>query len=100
MNIEEQGKEFATSLCDLVTASGVHTQLDTIEDAFLSGCYFGAVQGYKKGVNTAVPSTIEFLPVIFNKIAASDFNMNINWKKEYMDLVLTECYDVPKENIT
>lgn len=94
MILEEQGKEFASSLCDTVEFTGVSTQLDNPHDAFMSGCYFGAVQGYKRGVNVMVEKATELLPDIFNQIANSGFNMEVNWSEEFKKLILKRCFDI------
>lgn len=94
MNLEEQGKEFAENLCNTLANTGLTTQLNDPGDAFESGCYFGTVQGYKRGVNQMLQFAIESLPDIFNKIAETNFDMTINWKEEYKKLLLSTYFDI------
>jgi len=94
MSIEEQGKGFANQLTAAVEASGVYSQLNNPKDSFMSGCYFGAVQGYKRGVNQMLVDATNHLPDIFNKIAESNFNMSIDWTAEFRKLLLKECFEI------
>jgi len=98
MNLEEKGKEFADAIIEAVTLSGAQTQLEDPTDAFESGCYFGVVQGYKRGVNETVNMIIESLPDIFNQIAESGFDMSIDWKERYKKLIYEKYFDI-KDNV-
>lgn len=94
MNLEETGKEFADKLCETLHNTGITTQLDDPQEAFDSGCYFGAVQGFKRGVNMMLVESINLLPTIYNKIVESGYDMNINWEEEYKKLILKEVFDI------
>lgn len=90
--IEEQGKEFADELLATVELSGVQSELDNPKDAFLSGTYFGAVQGYKRGVNLMLIQAINYFPDIYNMIVESRFDMTIDWQEEFKKLLLKETF--------
>lgn len=90
--IEEQGKEFADGLLETVKLSGIQTELDDPEDSFLSGAYFGAVQGYKRGVNLMLIQAINYFPDIYNKIVESNFDMTIDWQEEFKKMLLKETF--------
>lgn len=90
--IEEQGREFADGLLDTVKLSGAQTELCNPEDAFLSGTYFGAVQGYKRGVNLMLIQAINYFPDIYNKIVESNFDMTIDWQEEFKKMLLKETF--------
>ena len=90
--IEEQGREFADGLLDTVKLSGAQTELRNPEDAFLSGTYFGAVQGYKRGVNLMLIQAINYFPDIYNKIVESNFDMTIDWQEEFKKMLLKETF--------
>lgn len=94
MTIERQGQKFGDSLLEAILATGAHSQLTDPGEAFQSGCYFGAVQGYKRGVNVMLKQAIDYLPVIFNQIAETNFDMNINWKERFKELLLTELFKI------
>ncbi len=96
-SLHEEGKRFADSLTDVVKNSGVSTQLDNTEDAFLSGCYFGAVQGYMRGVNRMLGDAVKYLPDIFNEISESGFDMKINWVERYKKLLLKNCFEIDEK---
>lgn len=94
MNLEESGKEFASTLIDTLQAAGLTTQLEDPAAAFESGAYFAAVQGYKRGVNEMVHDIPELLPDIFNKISESGFNMKKDWVNEFRKLILKELFEI------
>ena len=90
--IEAQGQEFADSLLEVVSASDIQSELNDPKEAFMSGCYFGAVQGYKRGVNFMLAEATDYLPVIFNQIADSGFDMSVDWVAEYKKLLLKNIF--------
>ena len=90
--IEQQGKEFADSLLDVVETSGVQSELTDPKEAFMSGCYFGATQGYKRGVNFMLVEAINHLPDIYNMIVESGHDMSINWVEEYKKLLIKNIF--------
>lgn len=94
INLEEKGKEFADQLCTTLHNTNIHTQLEDPQEAFDSGCYFGAVQGFKRGVNIMAQEASRCLPSIYNKIVESKFNMSIDWEKEFEKLMLKEVFDI------
>lgn len=94
MNLEETGKQFADQLCTTLQNTGIHTQLTDPQESFDSGCYFGAVQGFKRGVNMMLAESIKYLPTIYNKIVESGYDMKINWEEEYKKLLLKEVFDI------
>lgn len=98
MNLEESGKQFADQLCTTLHNTNIHTQLDDPQEAFDSGCYFGAVQGFKRGVNVMLQEAVHCLPDIYNKIVESKFDMSVDWGKEYETLILKEVFGIEQNN--
>lgn len=93
-SIYEDGKKFANTLVEAVQAADITSQLENDDDAFLSGVYFGATQGYTKGINVMLQEAVNRLPDIFNQIVQSDFDMSIDWVKRYRDLILNESLKI------
>ena len=94
MNIEEKGHEYAQTMVESVMSTGLHTQLNDPKDAFMSGCYFGVVQGYKIGINDGLNIITKRLPEIYNEIVESDFDMKINWVDRFKKLILEKEFDI------
>ncbi len=93
MSLEDEGKSFAQNLIDVIDTAGLESQLEDIHDAFTSGTYFGAVQGYKRGFNQMLQYAIESLPDIYNMIAESGHDMSRNWPEEYKKLIINKYFD-------
>lgn len=94
MNVEEKGQEYAETMVESVTATGIYTQLSDPKDAFMSGCYFGVVQGYKIGINDGLNLFTRHLPAIYNEIVESNFDMKIDWVKRFKKLILEKEFDI------
>lgn len=94
MNLEESGKDFADALLETLQGTGLTTQLIDPGEAFESGCYFGAVQGYKRGVNQMIVDIPKLLPDIFNQIVESNYDMKINWPEKFKELILNKVFDI------
>lgn len=99
MNLEEQGKKYAETLLDAIEGTGVSTELNNPHDAFESGCYFGAVRGYSKGVNAMVYEIPNLLPDIFNEISESGFDMSKDWVVEFRKLILSKLFEIDDHSL-
>lgn len=93
-NIEESGKNFADSLLTTIQGMGLSTQLTNPTEAFSSGVYFGAVQGYKRGMNQSLELMSKYLPDIYNEIVQSNFDMSINWPKKFKHIILKKEFGI------
>lgn len=93
-NIEEAGKIFADSLLETIQDVGLSTQLKDPTDAFSSGVYFGAVQGYKRGMNHALELLTKYLPDVYNEIVQSNFDMSVNWPEKFQLIVLKKEFGI------
>jgi len=95
MTLEEEGKQFGDHLLTSLAATGINSNLTSPEEAFQSGVYWGAVQGYKRGVNQMLQDIPELLPLIYNEIIESGCDMTKNWVRRFQDLVIEKKY--PKD---
>lgn len=92
--IEEKGKDFADTLLKVLLDNNIYSQQQDPNDAFNSGVYFGAVQGYKRGTNEMLHTSLQLFPKILSRIIESKFDLRINWPEEWAKMILEDEYGI------